>query len=60
MLRGSNAEKWGDHRKKNFFINNSVEALIRLKEPYQGLVKLHLYSEGFNVEKNRILFEAKK
>ena len=24
LLGGSNAEKWGDHRKKNFFINNFV------------------------------------
>ena len=24
LLGGSNAEKWGDHGKKNFFINNSV------------------------------------
>ena len=24
LLGGSNAEKWSDHRKKNFFINNSV------------------------------------
>ena len=24
LLGGSNAEKWGDNRKKNFFINNSV------------------------------------
>ena len=28
LLRGSNAKKWGDHRKKKFFIN---DALIRLK-----------------------------
>ena len=24
LVGGSNAEKWGDHRKKNFFINNSM------------------------------------
>ena len=24
LFGGSNAEKWGDHRKKNFFTNNSV------------------------------------
>ena len=24
LLGGSNAKKWGDHRKNNFFINNSV------------------------------------
>ena len=52
--------KMGDHRRKNFSINNSVEALIWLKEAYQGLVKLHVYLGGSNVEKNGILFEAKK
>ena len=31
LLGGSNAEKWGDHRKKKFFINNSVEAVILSK-----------------------------
>ena len=24
LLGGSNVEKWGDHRKENFLINNSV------------------------------------
>ena len=28
LLGGSNAEKWGDHQKKIFFINNSVEVVI--------------------------------
>ena len=28
LLGGSNAEKWGDHEKEKFFINNSVEAEI--------------------------------
>ena len=37
LLGGSNAENWGDHRKKNFFINNSDEALIPLKGGHQGL-----------------------
>ena len=37
LLGGSNAAKCGDHRKKNFFVNNSVEALILLKESHQGL-----------------------
>ena len=37
LLGGSNAER-GDHRKKNFFISNSVEALIPLKEGHRGLV----------------------
>ena len=26
----SNAEKWGDHGKKNSFINNTIEAIIPL------------------------------
>ena len=25
LFGGSNTEEWGDHRKKNFFINNPVE-----------------------------------
>ena len=41
---------WGifsfDHRKKNFFINNSVEVLIPLKEGHQGLLKLHVHLGG--------------
>ena len=37
LFGDSNAER-GDHRKNNFFINDSVEALIPLKEGYQGLV----------------------
>ena len=32
LLGGSNAEKWGDHQKRNFFTNNSFEALIPLKQ----------------------------
>ena len=28
LLEGSNAEKWVDHQKKKFFINNSDEAVI--------------------------------
>ena len=39
LLGGSNAEKWGDHQKKIFFINNSVEVVISFKEKYQGLLK---------------------
>ena len=31
LLGGSNAEKWGDHKKKKFFINNSVESVISFK-----------------------------
>ena len=31
LLGGSNAEKWGDHKKKKFFINNSVEVVISFK-----------------------------
>ena len=47
LLEGSNAEKWGAHRKKNLFINNSVGTLILLKEGHQGLLKLHVHLEGF-------------
>ena len=39
LLRGSNAEKWGDHKKKKFFINNCVEAVISFKQKYQGVLK---------------------
>ena len=28
LLGGLNAEKWDDHRKKNFFINNSVGLFV--------------------------------
>ena len=31
LLGGANAEKWGDHQKRKFFLNNSVEALISFK-----------------------------
>ena len=31
LLGGSNAEKWGDHQKEKFFINNSVEAVNSFK-----------------------------
>ena len=34
LLGGSNVEKWGDHQKKNFFINNSIEAVISFKEKH--------------------------
>ena len=37
----SNAGKWGDSQKKEFFINNSIKSLIPFKEEYQGLFKLH-------------------
>ena len=39
-LGGSHAEKRGDHQKKKFFINNSVEDLILCNEEDQGLLKL--------------------
>ena len=39
LLRGSNAEKWGDHKKKKFFINKSIEVVISLKYKHQGLLK---------------------
>ena len=31
LLGGSNAEKWSDHKKKKFFINNSIEVVISFK-----------------------------
>ena len=31
LAGGSNAEKWGDHKKKKLFINNSVEVVISFK-----------------------------
>ena len=42
MLGGSNENKWGDHQKKNQFIDNYVEDLILFKEEYLGLLKLHV------------------
>ena len=39
-INGSNAEKWVDHQKKKFFVNNFVEDLIPFKEEHQGLLKL--------------------
>ena len=42
MLGSSNANKWGDHQKKNQFIDNYVEDLIPFKEEYQDLLKLHV------------------
>ena len=41
-MGGSNVEKWGNYQRKKFFINNSVEALIPLKEKHQGLLELHV------------------
>ena len=38
--------KWSDHRKKSFFISNSVEVLIPLKEVHQDLLKLHVHLGG--------------
>ena len=31
LLRGSNAGKWGDHIKKDFFINNSVGLYVTVR-----------------------------
>ena len=65
-MRDSNAEKWSDHQTNKFFINKSVEALIPLKEGYQGLLKLHVPLGGVPVRegkwgsKKEILFEAKR
>ena len=36
LLGGSNTEKWGDHKKRKFFINNSVEVVISFKKKDQG------------------------
>ena len=53
LLGGSNAEKWGDHRKKKFFINNSVEVLISFKEKHEVLLKLYVpLRGGFQWEEN--------
>ena len=49
LFGGSNAEKWGDYRRKNFFINNSDEALILLKEGHYGLLKMHIHLGGLPV-----------
>ena len=51
LLGGSNVEKWSDHWKKEFFINDySAEALIPLKEGHQGLLKQHVrLHEGINI-----------
>ena len=37
LLGGSNEEKWCDHVKKKFFINNFVKTVVLFKEYYQGL-----------------------
>ena len=66
LLGGSNLEKWGDHQKKKFFINNSVEALIPFKEEHQNLLKLPVLFRGMFQcrgkkglsSKEGILFEA--
>ena len=46
LFGGSNTERWGDHQKMNFFINNFVEALILLKDRHQSLLNLHVYILG--------------
>ena len=35
-------EKWGNHQKKKFFVNNFIEAIILFNEENQGLLKLHV------------------
>ena len=49
------------YKKKMFFINNSVEAVIPFKEEYQGLLKLHLSLRGVSssVGKNRAIFKRR-
>ena len=39
LLGGSNAEKWGDHQKKKFFINNSVEVVIHIVDLAPDIMK---------------------
>ena len=46
LLGDSNAEKWGDHQKKKFFINNSVDAVISWNF---GLLKLHVLFTKYNI-----------
>ena len=36
-------DKWGDHQKKKFFVDNAAQALILFKEGHQGLLKLHVH-----------------
>ena len=38
-MRDSNTGKWGDHQKKKFFINNSVEAVILFKVEVSGPIE---------------------
>ena len=45
-------EKWGDHQKMKFSINNSVEAVILSKEKYQGLLKMYVPFGGVPVSPN--------
>ena len=46
QLGSSNAEKWFDHQREKFFINNSVEALIPFREEHQGLYWKCMYFWG--------------
>ena len=39
LFGGSNAEKWGDHKKEKFFIKHSVEVVISFKQEHQDLLK---------------------
>ena len=41
LLGGSNAEKWGDHQKKKFFINRLKPKFCLWRE-HEGLLKLHV------------------
>ena len=42
LLGKANVKKRGDGHEKKFFMNNTVQALILLKESHRGLLKLHL------------------
>ena len=63
----ADAEKWDDHQRKKFFINNYVEALILFKEEHQGgpILKLHVPLGCWKKwhkksPKKRIFFETEK
>ena len=56
LLVVSNAEKWGDHQKKKFFINNFVKTLIPFKEEHQVLLIVHLLWGVPVREKNGTIF----
>ena len=71
QLGSSNVEKWVDHQRKKFFINNSVEALIPFRGTSGPILKMHVLLGvglgGFSVwgemalpPKKGIFFETEK